>query len=520
MCNTDGDHLGLSFPCSFFVKDYSYNRTTTMADECDFQRIRRFMDEQAAMPASSVLYMNAADFIRQLPAAPPGTCSTMASEVAATNSRLKAPAATVELQPVQQSPSKNRSFEVPAADQSKLIFQQTVRAPTFTELVVQASSCVEEIRHDLQQDGAMIPAMHAVKRYKMSSSAEKLFNQQTVATALREADQAHGNPSKRSGKAIYWKQLQQLQTDHEEPNLELPLGNGHLHNVDMQGRTFLYSRAKELQLQRAAAAAAYPISCHIPVEVPRQSPNEFRYRVESRDSVLQQVASPFSRPPAAAPPLIIGSTSTAMLPVSSRTAVQEHPGLNHGKARLEVLNDGARAVALRSYRQQLIMTRSASSSEMPIVLPRVPYTTTESYKVPPHQNCSPATTTIMNATIMDHPARAIMGTIGHSPPPRSMMMSSMGPPPLPEILGPTAAQAQQSVISTPIPPGRPLPFSLGDVSLCKYYVHFLLLELLQLFRSHPIPTAAPGLCIPLSFHVVMVQPRDVCVMNFVFVSNI
>jgi hypothetical protein len=55
----------------------------------------------------------------------------------------------------------NRSFEVPAADQ--LIFQQTVRAPSFTELVVQASSCVEEIRHDLQQDVAMIPAKHAPK---------------------------------------------------------------------------------------------------------------------------------------------------------------------------------------------------------------------------------------------------------------------------------------------------------------------------------------------------------------------
>jgi hypothetical protein len=268
-----------------------------MQDEWDFQRIRRFMDEQAAMPASSTFYMNAADFIKQLPAAPYEICSTMASEVAATNSRLKAPAAAVELQPVQQSqsitsytacqPSMNRSFEVPAADQSKLIFQQTVCAPTFTELVVQASSCVEEIRHDLQEDVAIIPANHASKRYKMSSSAEKLFNQQTVATVLREADQTHGNPSKRSGKAVYRKQLQQLQTDHEEPNLELRLGNGHLHNVNVQGRTFLYSRAKELQLQRAAAAAAYPISCHIPVEVPRRSPNEFRYRVESRGSVLQ-----------------------------------------------------------------------------------------------------------------------------------------------------------------------------------------------------------------------------------------
>jgi hypothetical protein len=67
MCNTDDEDLGLSFPCSFFVKEYSYSRTTTMADEWDFQRIRRFMDEQAAMPASSVLYMNAADLIRQLP---------------------------------------------------------------------------------------------------------------------------------------------------------------------------------------------------------------------------------------------------------------------------------------------------------------------------------------------------------------------------------------------------------------------------------------------------------------------
>jgi len=256
-----------------------------MADESDFQRIRRFMDEQAAMPASSVLYMNAADLILQLPAGPRRTYSIMPSQVAATNSRLKAPAAAaVELE---QNPSKNKSFEVPVADQSKLMFQQTGRSSTFTELVVQASSCVEEIRHDLQQDAAIIPAKHTVKRYKMSSSAEKLFNQQTVATVLREADQTHGNPSKRSGKAVYRKQLQQLQTDHEEPNLELRLGNGHLHNVNVQGRTFLYSRAKELQLQRAAAAAAYPISCHIPVEVPRRSPNEFRYRVESRGSVLQ-----------------------------------------------------------------------------------------------------------------------------------------------------------------------------------------------------------------------------------------
>jgi len=503
MWNTYDDHLGLSFPCSFFVKQYSYGRTTTMADEWDFQRIRRFMEEQAAMPASSVLYMNAADLIRNPPAAPRETCSTMASQVAATNSRLKAPAAAaVELQPVQQIPSKNRSFEVPAADQSKLILQQTVRAPTFTELVVQASSCVEEIRHELQQDGAIIPAMHAVKRYKMSSSAEKLFNQQTVATALREADQAHGNQLKRSGKAVYRKQLQQRQTDHEELNLELRLGNGHLHNADVQGRTFLYSRGKELQLQRAAAAA-YPISYNIPVEVPRRSPNEFRYRVESRGSVLQQVASGFSRPAAAAPPPIIGSTSTGMLLLSSRAAVREHPRLakpNHGTTQLEVLKDGARGTALRSYRQQLIMTRSAASSEMPIVLPPVPapYTTTESYKGPPHHNCSPTTTTISNRTIIRHPASVIMGTMG--PPPPLMMMSSMGPPPLPEILGPRAAQAQPSVISIPFPQGRPLPSSpRSHVSLCKYYVHFLLLEILQLFMSLPIPTAALGLCIPLSF---------------------
>ncbi len=130
------------------------------------------MDEQATMPASSVSYMNAADFIRQLPATPGGICSTMAFEVAATNSRLKAPAAAMELQSVQQSPSitsympcqplMNTSFEVPVTDQ--LIFQQTIRAPSFTELVVQASSCVEEIRHDLQQDVAMIPAKHAPKK--------------------------------------------------------------------------------------------------------------------------------------------------------------------------------------------------------------------------------------------------------------------------------------------------------------------------------------------------------------------
>ncbi|CAM6024068.1 unnamed protein product [Sphagnum balticum] len=288
------------------------------------------MDEQATMTASSAFYMNAADFIRQLPAAPYGIYSTMAFEVAATNFRLKAPAAAVELQPVQQNPSitsyiacqpsMNRSFEVPAADQSKLIFQQTVRAPMFTELVVQASSCVEEIRHDLQEDVAIIPANHAPKRYKMSSSAEKLFNQQTVATSLREADQAHGILSERSGKVVYRKHLQQLQIDPEEPNLELRLGNGHLHNVDVQGRTFMYSKAKELQRQRAAAA--YPTSCHIPVQVPLPSPNEFRYCVQSRGGVLQQVASAFSKPSAAMPPPIIGSTSTAMLPVSSRAAVQ------------------------------------------------------------------------------------------------------------------------------------------------------------------------------------------------------
>jgi len=69
-----------------------------MADEWDFQRIRRIMDEQAAMLASLVLYMNAPDLIRQLPAGPRGTYSTMPSQVAATNSRLKAPAAAaVEL---------------------------------------------------------------------------------------------------------------------------------------------------------------------------------------------------------------------------------------------------------------------------------------------------------------------------------------------------------------------------------------------------------------------------------------
>ncbi len=446
------------------MKEYSSSRTTTtMEDEWDFQRVRRFMDEQAAMPASSVSYMNAADLIRQLAATPRGICSTMASEVAATNSRLKAPAAAVELQPVQQSPSitsympsqpsMNTSFEVPAADQ--LIVQQTVPAPSFTELVVQASSCVEEIRHDVQQDVAMIPAKHAPKRYKMSLSAEKLFSHPTVATSLTEADQAHGIPSERSGKAVYRKQLQQLQTDHEEPNLELSLGNGHLHNVDVQGRTFLYSKAQEMQRQRAAAA--YPIRCHIPVEVPLRSPNEFGYRVESRGGVLQQAPLAFCRPTAAAPPPIIGSTSTTT-------------------------------------------------------------------KAPPHQNCSPATTTVSYATIIAHPVyRAIMGAMASRPrrrPPPLMMMSSMGPPRLPETLGPTAAQAQRSVISTPFPPGRPLPYLPGDVSLCKYYVHFLLLELLQLFTSHQIRTGADRrLCIPLSFHVVMIQPGMYVVMSFVLVSN-
>jgi hypothetical protein len=453
------------------------------------------MDEQAAMPASSVLYMNAADIIRQIPVAPRRTCSIMEAEAAGTNSRLKAPvAAAVELQPVQQTPSitsymkalqavsgmqpsRDRSFEGPAVDQSKLIFQQSVRVPTFTELVVQVSSSVEEIRHEVhnlqQQDVPINPANHGLKRYKIFSSAEKLFNHQTLAPAVREADQAHAIPSNRSGKAVYRKQLHQLQTDHEEPNLELRLGNRHLHNVDVQGSTFLHSRAKELQRRRAAAAAAYPKSCHIPVEVPRRSSNEFRYRVEFRGGVLQLVASAFSRPPPAARPPIIGSTGITMLPVSSRASLQEHPRLaepNHGTAQLEALKADARAAAERSYRRQMIMTRDASSSEMPIVLPRVPYTTTESYKGPPHQNCSPATTTISNATIMGHPASAIMGMMGPSPPPPSMMMSSMGPPPLPVILSPTAAQAQQS---TPIPPGRPLPFSPGNVSLCKYYARSL-----------------------------------------------
>jgi hypothetical protein len=192
--------------------------------------------------------------------------------------------------------------------------------------------------------------------------------------------------------------------------------------------------------------------------------------------------SRFSRPTAAAHPPIIGSTSTAMLPVSSRAAVQQHPRLaepNHSTAQLEALKEDARAAAVRSYRQQFIMTRSASSSEIPVVLQPVPSTTSESYKAPPHQNCSPATTTIGYAMIMAHPTyRAIMGKMACRPrPPPLMMMSSMGPPRLPEILGPTVAQAQRSVISTPFPPGLPLPYLPGDVSLCKYYVHFLLLEL-------------------------------------------
>jgi hypothetical protein len=83
-----------------------------------------------------------------------------------------------------------------------------------------------------------------------------------------------------------------------------------------------------------------------------------------------------------------------------------------------------------------------------------------------------------------------------------------------------AAQVQRSVISTPFPPGRPLQHSPGDVSLCKYYVHFLLLELLQLFMSHQIRTVADRrLCILLSFHIVMIQPGMYVVMSFVLVSN-
>ncbi|CAM6013656.1 unnamed protein product [Sphagnum balticum] len=147
-------------------------------------------------------------------------------------------------------------------------------------------------------------------------------------------------------------------------------------------------------MQRQRAAAAFSISCHIPVEVSLQSPNEFGYRVESHGGMLQQVASAFCRPTAAVPPPIIGSTSIVMLPVSSRTAVQQHPLLtvpNHSTTQLEALKEDARAAAVRSYRQQFIMTRFASSSEIPIVLPLVPSTTTESYEAPPHQNCSPAT---------------------------------------------------------------------------------------------------------------------------------
>jgi hypothetical protein len=500
------------------------------------------MDEQAAMPASSVLRMNAPDLNRQLPAAPRGTWSTTAAETAGTNSRLEAlaDAAAVELQPVQQSPSitsymealqaasgmqpsRNRSCEVTAADQSNLSSQRTVRAPTFTELVVQASSCVEEIRHDLQQDIAIIPPKHAVKRYKKSSCAEKLSNHQTLAPALREGDEAHANASKRSGKAVYRKQMQQVQTDHEEPNLELRLGNGHLHNADVQGRTFLHSRAKELQLQRAAAAAPYPVSCHIPVEAPRRSPNEFQYRVESRPGMLQHVASAFSRPAAAAPPPIIGSTIT-MLPVSTTAAAaQEDLRLaepHRGAAQLEALKDDARAAALRSYRQQLMTQSASSSSEVPIVLPLVPSTTitaTESYKGPPHQNCSAATTTIRNAKIIGHPRSAVMGTMS---PRRQMMLSAMGPPPVPAIMGPTAS-LPSSVISTPFPLGRPLPSLPGDLSLCKYsYLPFLLLVLLQLFMDHPTPTAAPGLCTPHSpFHAVLIQAAMYVVTSFILVSN-
>jgi hypothetical protein len=118
------------------------------------------------------------------------------------------------------------------------------------------------------------------------------------------------------------------------------------------------------------------------------------------------------------------------------------------------------------------------------------------------------------------PPLMMMSSMGPPRPRPLLMMSSMYPPRLPEILGPTAAQAQRSVTSTPFPPGRPLPYSPGDLSLCKYYVHFLLLELLQLFMSHPIPTAAdPRLCIPLSLHVVMIQPGMYVVMSFILVSN-
>jgi hypothetical protein len=153
--------------------------------------------------------------------------------------------------------------------------------------------------------------------------------------------------------------------------------------------------------------------------------------------------------------------------------VQQHPQLaepNHSTVQLEGLKEDARAVTVRSYRQQFIMTRSISSSEIPIVFSPVPYATSESYKGPPHQNCSPATTTISNATIMGHPAySAIMGTMApRRRPPPLMMMSSMYPPPLPGILGTKAAQVQRSVISTAFPPGRPLQYSPGDVPLCKF----------------------------------------------------
>jgi hypothetical protein len=351
-----------------------------------------------------------------------------------------------------------------------------------------------------------------------------MFKHPTVATSFSEADQVHGIPWERSGKAGYRKQLQQLEIDHEEPNLKLRLGNGNLHNVDVQGRTFLYSKAQELQRQRGAEA--FSTSCHIPVEVPLQSPNEFGYRVESHGGVLQQVASAFCGPTAAAPPPIIGSTSIAMLPVSSKAIVQQHPLLtvpNHSTAQLEALKEVARAAAVRSYRQQFIMTRSASSSEIPVVLPPMPSATTESDEAPPFKNCNPTTTTISYATIIGHPAyRAIMGTMAFRPRPRPlMMMSLMGPPRLPEILGHSAVQAQRSVISTRFPLGRPLPYSPCDVSLCKCYVHFLLLELLQLFMSHPIPTAAdPRLSIPLSFHVVMIHPGMYVVMSFIPILNI
>jgi hypothetical protein len=240
--------------------------------------------------------------------------------------------------------------------------------------------------------------------------------------------------------------------------------------------------------------------------------------------MLQQVASAFSRPAAAAPPPIIGSTVT-MLPVSTAAAAHEDLRLgepHRGAEQLQALKEDARAAALRSYKRQL-MTRSASSSssEMPIVLPLVPYTTitaTESYKGPPHQNCSAATTTIRNATVIGHPGSAVMGTMGPHP---QMMLSAMGPPPVPAIMGPTAS-LPSSLISTPFPLGRPLPYLPGDLSLCKYsYVPFLLLVLLQLFMDHPTPTAAPGLCTPHPpFHAVLIQAGMYVVMSFVLVSNI